>query len=77
MTFLSITDNKTVNATHNIPVNGSKILEGKCSNETQMIKVATTDSCTFTLTFVKDKEMFELSEMKFVLNGTSLNAKGK
>lgn len=77
MSIFSFTDNKIVNMTHNIPVNGSKVLEGTCSNETQMIKIETTDKCTFTLTFTKEKENFELSKMEFILNGTALNATGK
>lgn len=41
-----------------------------------MIKIWTTDNCTFTLTFKKEKENFELTKMEFNIDGTSLKAKG-
>lgn len=41
-----------------------------------MIKIGTSDNCTFTLTFKKEKENFELSKMEFNIDGKSLNANG-
>ncbi|XP_063698641.1 lysosome-associated membrane glycoprotein 1-like [Culicoides brevitarsis] len=69
------TENKVVETTHNIPVNGSRVLEGSCTNTTQMIKIETNENCTFSLTFLKEKESFELSDMMFVLDGTAMGAK--
>lgn len=69
------TENKYVSTIHNIPVNGSRVSAGSCNNDTQMITIETTENCTFTLTFLKEKESFELSKMEFNLDGKAMDAK--
>lgn len=60
----------TVNTTHNVPET-AEVGGGSCGNTTQRIDINSTD-CAFSLTFAKDGNNFQLTNMSFIIYSTSL-----